>query len=70
MDGLGALLENLALEPSLGTNQDGIFKDLLSFPYISHVVYYVKNNDGVTVIRLLHKRMDKKRHLSDTQKMQ
>lgn len=64
VDGLEALLGKLALEPSLGTNQDGIFKDLLSFPYVSHVVYFVKNTEGITVIRLLHKRMDKKRHLS------
>ncbi|MGR9014958.1 MAG: type II toxin-antitoxin system RelE/ParE family toxin [Gammaproteobacteria bacterium] len=70
VDELEALLENLALEPSLGTNQNGIFNDLLSFPYASHVVYYVKNIDGITVIRLLHKRMDKKRHLSNTQKIQ
>ena len=70
VDGLEVLLGNLALEPLLGTNQDGIFNDLLSFPYDSHVVYYVKNTDGITVIRLLHKRMDKKRHLSTIQKIQ
>jgi toxin ParE1/3/4 len=71
VDGLEALLGNLALTPpSLGVNQNGIFKDLLSFPYVSHVVYYVKNPDGVMVIRILHKRMDTKRHISATQKIQ
>ena len=70
VDGLEALLVNLALTPSLGVSQDGVFKDLLSFPYVSHVVYYVKNLDGVTVIRILHKRMDTKRHLSAAQKIQ
>ena len=63
VDELEALLGNLALNPSLGINQDGIFKGLLSFPYVSHVVYFMKNLDGVTVIRILHKRMDTNRHL-------
>lgn len=67
VDGLEALLGNLAFTPSLGLSQDGIFKDLLSFPYVSHVVYYMKNPNGVTVIRILHKRMDTKRHLRVTQ---
>lgn len=64
LDGLETLLGNLALTPLLGVNQDGIFKDLLSFPYVSHVVFYVKSHDGVTVIRILHKRMNTKRHIS------
>jgi len=58
VDGLETLLVNLALTPSLGVSQDEIFKDLLSFPYVSHIVYYVKNLDGVTVIRILRKRMN------------
>jgi toxin ParE1/3/4 len=70
VNGLEALLENLALEPSIGTNQDHLFKDLLRFSYVSHVVYYIKNRDGITVIRILHKRMDAKRHFSETQKIQ
>jgi toxin ParE1/3/4 len=39
VDGLEALLANLAFAPALGLNQDGIFKGLFSFPYVSHVVY-------------------------------
>lgn len=70
VDGLEGLLGKFAHEPSLGINQDRIFKDLLSFPYVSHIVYYVKNMDGVTVMRLLHKRMDTKRHFSATQKIE
>ncbi|SJM93207.1 conserved hypothetical protein [Crenothrix polyspora] len=70
IDGLEALLENLTHAPSLGLNQDTVFKDLLSFPYAIHVVYYVETADGITVIRILHKRTDTKRHISVTQKMQ
>ena len=70
VDGLEALLASLALTPSLGVSKDEIFKGLLSFPYVSHVVFYIKDNDGVTVIRILHKRMDTKKHLSATHKVQ
>ena len=33
-------------------------------PYVSHIVYYVKQPHGITVIRALHKRMDPKLHIS------
>ena len=64
VDGLEELLGSLAGSPVLGTKKDELYKGLLSFPYVSHVLFYVENADGITVIRILHKRMDSKKQLS------
>jgi toxin ParE1/3/4 len=61
-----ALLGSLALTPALGLNQGAVFKELLNFPYVGHVVCYVKSLNSITVIRILHKRMDTKKHISAT----
>lgn len=64
LDGLEALAQYLADGPDLGVNRDGLFAGLISFPYASHILYYVKQPHGITVIRVLHKRMDQKRHIT------
>lgn len=43
--------------------RDALFAGLLSFPYLSHILYYVEQPHGITIIRVLHKRMDPERHL-------
>ena len=63
LDGLEELAQNLADFPDLGTDRTGLFKGLLSFPYLSHVLFYTKQPHGITVARVLHKRMEPKRHL-------
>jgi len=63
LDGLHSLAGKLAANPDLGVSRDALFKGLISFPYASHVLYYVKQPHGITIIRVLHKRMDPCRHL-------
>jgi toxin ParE1/3/4 len=63
LDGLEELAQNLANFPDLGTDRTRLLKGLLSFPYLSHVLFYTKQPHGITVVRVLHKRMEPKRHL-------
>ena len=64
IEGIDELLQNLAGSPELGITRDNLFDGLLSFPYVSHILYYLKQTHGITVIRILHKRMDAKKHIS------
>ena len=64
LDGLEELAQNLADCPDLGTNRDYFIEGLISFPYRSHIIYYTRQVHGITIIRVLHKRMDMERHIS------
>lgn len=61
---LETLAETLAERPDIGVKRDALFDGLISFPYRSHILYYVKQRHGITIVRVLHKRMDPERHLS------
>ncbi len=63
LDGLEELAQNLANNPELGIDRDSVAKELRSFPYKSHVIFYVKEKDGITIIRLLHKAMLPEKYL-------
>jgi len=65
LDGIDALLRQLAITPEVGISCANLFEGLLNFPYVSYSLYYVKQIHGITVIRILHKRMDPDRHLSE-----
>ena len=67
LDGLEELAARLAENPGLGANRDPLIKGLISFPYVSHVLYYVAHDHGITILRVLHKRMDAKRHFEGAQ---
>ncbi len=62
IDGLEELAANLAENPGLGTDRNQLTHGLVSFPYVSHVLYYVVQEHGITIIRILHKSMDSKQH--------
>ena len=66
LDGLEELAQNLAENPDLGVNRDRLFEGLISFPYVSHILYYVKQPHGIAIIRVLHRRMDTKRHITSS----
>ncbi len=63
LDGLEERAAQLAERPGLGTDRNPLINGLLSFPYESHVLYYLRQDHGITIIRVLHKRMDPERHL-------
>lgn len=63
IDGLEALAGKLAKKPHIGVNCDALIPGLISFPYASHVLYYVPQRRGITIIRVLHNAMDARKHL-------
>ena len=63
LDGLEARVQLLADNPDAGTTRETLFTGLLSFPYESHILYYVKQPNGITIVRVLHQRMDPIKHL-------
>lgn len=63
LDGLEKLAQYLAESPGIGMDRNTMIEGLISFPYTSHILYYIKQPHGITIIRVLHKRMDPKRHI-------
>ena len=63
LDGLEARVQFLANNPQVGTNREALFAGLLSFPYESNILYYVKQSNGIAIVRVLHQRMDPVQHL-------
>ena len=61
--GLNNCFGLLASEPSIGTSADGLHAQYHKFPYKSHVVYYKIRKKDVFIVRLLHERLDKLKHL-------
>lgn len=58
-------LRMLAAAPSLGRSRLDIGSDVLSFPYVSHVIYYVVHEQQLVVFGVLHKRMVPLNHLAE-----
>lgn len=63
LDGLESRAQILADNPDLGTSREELHSKILSFPYESHVLYYQKRRSGITIVRVLHQRMDPLKHL-------
>ncbi|MEZ5690032.1 MAG: type II toxin-antitoxin system RelE/ParE family toxin [Rickettsiales bacterium] len=57
IDGLEKIVQRLAVNPDIGIKRDGIRKNILIFPYISHVICYERQEYGIVVVRVLHKNM-------------
>lgn len=67
LNGLEELAARLAENPGLGANRDQLIDGLISFPYVSHRLYYVAHDHGITIIRVLYKKMEAERHLVGAQ---
>jgi toxin ParE1/3/4 len=63
IDALEELAQTLADNPDIGTARDKLSAGLFSFSHQSHMLYYMKNIHGVTIIRVLHASMDPINHL-------
>lgn len=63
LDGLEERCQLLADNPKLGIQREGVYEGLLSFPYESHVLYYVRESHDIAIVRVLHHSMDPIRHL-------
>jgi toxin ParE1/3/4 len=57
---------DIANNPELGKNYDGITKDLYGLKTNRHIVFYRKRiNQPIEITRILHERMDLKNRLSE-----
>jgi toxin ParE1/3/4 len=55
----------LAETPSLGKSRPDVGSNVLSFPHVSHVIYYVVHEQQSIVFGVLHKRMVPLNHLAE-----
>ena len=63
LDGLEKRAQLLAENPDLGTARETLFEGLISFPYESHILYYIKYARGIVILRVLHQHMVPVKHL-------
>jgi toxin ParE1/3/4 len=54
----------LAENPDLGRHRPEIKKGYFSFPQGSHLIFYLKRDDGIDIIGVPHRMMDVTTHLS------
>lgn len=59
---------SLSCNPDIGSICNYIYPGLLSFPIRKHVVYYIKDIKGITVIRILHANMSIRLHKFQSKK--
>ena len=58
--------QNIADEPNIGKNYDGIREDLFGQKANRHIIFYRKLNDKpIEITRILHERMDLKNRLDE-----
>lgn len=55
----------LAKTPALGKQRPEVASGVLSFPHVSHVIYYVIHAHQLVVFGVLHKSMVPLNHLAD-----
>jgi len=53
----------LAENQQLVSKRDIVREGILSFVDGAHAIYFIANSDTLTIIRILHQRMDPKKHL-------
>ena len=56
--------DDLAERPALGRRADRLAPGLRRYPYRSHVVFYMPEDEGVLIVRVLHESMDALRHFA------
>ena len=65
-DGLISNCEEIAEDPDLGKNYQGISKKLLGIKSNLHIIFYrTSNKEYVEITRIFHERMDLKKRISE-----
>lgn len=58
--------QDIAHNPELGKNYDGITSDLFGLKTGRHIIFYRKRNDRpIEITRILHERMDLKNRITE-----
>ena len=60
-------IRKLALSPEAGRLRDDVAPSVRSFPIGRHVMFYLASESGITVLRVLHPRMDVARAFRDNE---
>ena len=58
LDRLDVVFSNLAALPGMGRLRPEFASDLRSFPVGSYLVFYRPTEDGIDIVRVLHRRRD------------
>lgn len=61
-DGLETCFQTLAQNPELGRSAEQLAPSLRRFEHQSHIVFYIPEDFGVLIVRILHENMDVPRH--------
>ncbi len=61
-DGLETCFQTLAENPRLGRSAEQLAPSLRRFEHQSHIVFYIPEDWGVLIVRVLHEKMDVPRH--------
>lgn len=54
---------NLAENPHLGKQIDSIRKGYFRYEHVSHSIFYKRKGKDILIVRVLHQKMDAKRHI-------
>ena len=65
LNGLHERFARLAEQPMLGRSVSRLSSGLRRHAYRSHVMFYLPQDGGVTIVRVLHRCMDAPRHLQE-----
>ncbi|WP_247146749.1 type II toxin-antitoxin system RelE/ParE family toxin [Escherichia coli] len=65
LSGLRQTIQLLAETPTLGKNRPEVRMNVFSFPYSSHVIYYIQHEHQFVVFGILHKSMVPLAHLAE-----
>jgi len=68
--GLHERFQLLADNPGVGRRASQLAPELRRHEYQSHVIFYLPKEKGALIVRVLHSRMDAKRHFGETDRHQ
>jgi toxin ParE1/3/4 len=66
--GLHERFQILADTPGIGRSAAQLAPELHRHEYQSHIIFYAPKETGILIARVLHTRMDAKRHFAETNK--
>ena len=69
VNGLKRQAKKLAESPDIGKKRDNMANGVLSFPYVSHILFYIVESHGITIVRVLHKSQNLTTHLASSGSM-
>jgi len=63
LDSMAGCIEKLADNPYMGTRRPELGRDLYSWPYEHHIIFYRFDDEKIEIGRILHSSMDTSIHL-------